>query len=764
MTGPRQRSTELAYVVPSRPPPYNRYRKTVESSVQASRLAVESAQKEAENDPTEKRRRYDGELQRWTKKSDDTATWLYHLVFETEVKVQAAPATTAAPSSLEGYSTVTVENEDEDDASDVSEETQFKDASDIPQVNTQARPKSFSTEGQKCTDMIVWSQRTEPSLVVDRLLHAWTYLQPDQIEATKKDHWSDADKVWREELVARIQTYVDDEKKRGEKRKGKKLSFADQDCGYTDDESEIMGSDAEVPGSLPRLPARAPLSAFRSNETRERGNRSTKPEQNTRKATRASVSHASSPPFPRNPLYSQYGQPGNPFQQYEPHPPGYAETVPSVLQFASMPPPPPSFIPPVPQPQPQPQPAVAPPPPPTPVTLGNRQERILELIAKLESNRQDDMSAIETKFAQIFDTVLQRELGSHVSAPSEISADHDRRIESLYELFVNYQEEQMSRGTAARALAEAERIKERQKQDLEAQEHARAAAHAEAMQEAVNKARREVEEQAARKAKEAQEAVDRQLSDILQKVSQTETELLQRAKEQADAKAAEQRRETEENYKKLIEGYREELKVYRAREEEQQAPKRKSQNPLSPVPLRTTTFISGHDRRVEVHEYADACNDPYVTARRGYKNTSGEPLGFDFFPQTRRSRRPHSIDNSSNAFFHGSARSVVSDDDEETRASQQKVIILPSRPHRDLETTSQMQSCLDECGMSVQFENQSNRGNMLVPPSYTEEDSISGTVFWEPPSLSASSELLRNLKLQGWKPLYIRISGMLFKS
>ncbi|KAF2279537.1 uncharacterized protein EI97DRAFT_370831 [Westerdykella ornata] len=153
----------------------NRYRKVVESVVQANRLAVEKAKEDDDAHPTEKRRHYNSSLQRWQADSNDTATWLYHLVFMTGVAVAdavppAPPHTEAETKSSTGSHQATVEDYDTEASKNAARAAAVK----------KHRVVQFAPSPKA----IVWNQLTEPSTVVDRLLHTWTFLSDAHVQTS----------------------------------------------------------------------------------------------------------------------------------------------------------------------------------------------------------------------------------------------------------------------------------------------------------------------------------------------------------------------------------------------------------------------------------------------------------------------------------------------------------------------------------------------------------------------------------------------------
>ncbi|KAF2741440.1 hypothetical protein EJ04DRAFT_571530 [Polyplosphaeria fusca] len=159
----------------------NRFRTVAESTVQANRRAIETAQRQNEDNRTEKRRQCNRELRRWEADSEDTATWLYRLVFASSIS--------AVPESK-------VSNDRQPFVADYE--------SDRGEVTKSATVQKTPTTPGK-DQLIIWNRNTEPSLVVDRLLTSWTYLTTAQIKASaispREDHWQNEVTQAMEELV-----------------------------------------------------------------------------------------------------------------------------------------------------------------------------------------------------------------------------------------------------------------------------------------------------------------------------------------------------------------------------------------------------------------------------------------------------------------------------------------------------------------------------------------------------------------------------------
>ncbi|EUC46119.1 hypothetical protein COCMIDRAFT_36207 [Bipolaris oryzae ATCC 44560] len=159
------------------PPNFNRFRKVVESAVQANRKVVENAQQDDKDSGTGRRKYTNAELDIWKEGSFDTATWLYHLVFSPDMP--DASEANAKRHRLHQASVADESHSSEEDSTSHKQE-----------------------EDSEKKSMIVWNKQTEPSLVVDRLLSSWTTLSSDQI--TRSAANQDGNE-WREDLLKNIE-------------------------------------------------------------------------------------------------------------------------------------------------------------------------------------------------------------------------------------------------------------------------------------------------------------------------------------------------------------------------------------------------------------------------------------------------------------------------------------------------------------------------------------------------------------------------------
>ncbi|KAH7079272.1 hypothetical protein BKA63DRAFT_262563 [Paraphoma chrysanthemicola] len=159
----------------------NRFRKLVESAVQANRQVVESAQREDAKSTSTANIESRVELNLYKEGSFDTATWLYNLVFGSEVQSHEAQSTTTDHSSYQAYVS---DREDQDDV-----------VLHAPVVFGRQQ-SNVTTSKRDHQALIVWNNHTDPVFVVDRLLSSWTTLTSEQIELsstrTSDDAWNDS--------------------------------------------------------------------------------------------------------------------------------------------------------------------------------------------------------------------------------------------------------------------------------------------------------------------------------------------------------------------------------------------------------------------------------------------------------------------------------------------------------------------------------------------------------------------------------------------
>lgn len=217
---------------------------------------MEHAKQESESHPTQKRRQYNTEIQRWEAGAFDTATWLYNLVFVADLAQNSPPE---AWSSAGRQASVTDSHSDDERGGN------------CPSAGGARRPDASNRA------LIVWNKNTEPRFVVDRLLMVWTELSDEQIRASAT---GDLDDAWSKSLMDSIQNGEAEDTKDG--RRGEKEENEDEDDDDDDDddrdEAEAEAEEeAEVPAefwdmhtqsseessilstTLPSIPGRTPI-------------------------------------------------------------------------------------------------------------------------------------------------------------------------------------------------------------------------------------------------------------------------------------------------------------------------------------------------------------------------------------------------------------------------------------------------------------------------------------------------------------------------
>lgn len=199
----------------------SRWRSVVESLVQANRQVIESAQSDEIEDPVQKSNHLEGRrtgLDIWKENSFDTAMWLYHLVFGPSVEGPPYQASVADESPDRQDGLVTLRS--------------------TPRRRTQNTMASMSRE------MIVWSARTEPTYVVDRLLLTWTKLSNEQISSSHQAH----NRTWSDKLMEQL-----DNNKEGEDEQDSEVSDT---CSTATEKSGLSDSWKERPTEFQRRRAR----------------------------------------------------------------------------------------------------------------------------------------------------------------------------------------------------------------------------------------------------------------------------------------------------------------------------------------------------------------------------------------------------------------------------------------------------------------------------------------------------------------------------
>ncbi|KAH7078576.1 hypothetical protein FB567DRAFT_631898 [Paraphoma chrysanthemicola] len=214
-----QSQTSITVVQP------NRFRKLVESAVQANRQVVESAQREDAKSTSAANIESRVELNLYKEGSFDTATWLYNLVFGSEVQSHEAQSTTTDHSSYQAYVS---DREDPDDG-----------ILHAPVVFGRQQ-SNVSTSKRDHRALIVWNHHTDPVFVVDRLLSSWTTLTNEQIELSSTRTPDDA---WNDSVVQMAnEAKKDDPQSFGNYEESFDLGSSDEDIWESLDHSNSSGS------------------------------------------------------------------------------------------------------------------------------------------------------------------------------------------------------------------------------------------------------------------------------------------------------------------------------------------------------------------------------------------------------------------------------------------------------------------------------------------------------------------------------------------
>ncbi|KAF2648473.1 hypothetical protein K491DRAFT_612710 [Lophiostoma macrostomum CBS 122681] len=247
-------------------------------------------------------------------------------------------------------------------------------------------------------------------------------------------------------------------------------------------------------------------------------------------------------------------------------------------------------------------------------------------------------------------------------------------------------------------------------------------------------------------------------------------EAAKKAKEEAEAKAAAERLKVDEDYKRRIQLYEEQLEIFYNGHAERKGHIERSV-PAENQPLRRTCIIDG-DRSIEVAEYTTEKLEPFINTSQFPSQCTamfqdglhhGNASSLTRSKRTRPGSDAHRRQSSRNSWTSiDSMRSPASRSTSGTanNASQQ-IIVFPSQIDRSSTKISKMQASLDKHGVLASFEEQDDRYDQsLTRLSSVNEDIVRSTIFWEPPLLTLGSELLRTPRTTGWKPFYVRASNI----
>ncbi|KAJ6280395.1 hypothetical protein J3E71DRAFT_200321 [Bipolaris maydis] len=794
------------------PPNFNRFRKVVESAVQANRKVVENAQQDDKDSGTGRQKYTNAELDIWKEGSFDTATWLYHLVFSPDTP--DASEASAKSRRLHQASVADESHSSEEDSTSHRQEEDLEKKS-----------------------LIVWNKQTEPSLVVDRLLSSWTTLSSDQI--TRSAANQDGNE-WREDLLKNIE----------QAKKEDDLSFDqwelqnepvrsdDEDFKSIDDDSlsgitmptynfhsntrnhrsrsvSRPGDDDDDPWSFksgesllrrnvqpdrpnirivdtsreprPKRLSRehrvrweedmSPLERARARERRERDSGYTRhlyPDNESitsRVHTINSDRNTSTKGRPTNHFSSATASSYNPFDP-KPTPwndhfervPSWQEPVSAFQQGSSNPfshpvdswahwssAAPPYYVPPPPP---------APIPPPTPTQFHpnpsfqdtRTSPPPSPRVSREEQSDEAKTSTKENAIVTAIEKLLEKRGQDNQLDPNE------PRFLKLMELLTAQQER------------EAQNERERANAAIETQMKLMQAMHDKDNErlkqlESLVEEKRGVEvalqtiwkEEAEKKAQEARNSVMEEMAER-QALAAKARDAERQAQQEAEARAAKEIKRLERNHQKEIKRYEDLLRGF---QDQQLKAEQDAQ-----LPIRRTRIAEGN-RSVDVTEYSTDRRNPFLSSLSNLRNLQ---YGFAQFgtslkpPNTQPQHPRHSRRNSfrsSTPSLQSSHASIGTENTSNATESSQQLIIFPAKADRASRQITKLQTSLASHGIDSTFEDpEEDPGNQLVP--YHHGDSgdqlVRSTIFWEAAMLGLGSELLSTMRQVGWRPAYMRTS------
>lgn len=650
-------------------------------------------------------------------------------------------------------------------------------------------------------EVIVWGEVTEPSIVVNRLLSAWTTLTPDQISANAAQKEEDK---WTERFLKMLQQTRDGEDM-SEDSDTDEASVTDPYTEQRDqgvEKKKRRSKSAETPKraqhtsqSVP--PGALPIRQVDFRVPDERGPKHTSkavPASELPGRPKSTQVHGALPTASERVKRHSQNTPSPRYPQY-PLPPGQGSFVPESANLRSntespyrqqyavnRPPAPrqsvtstwspfPHLSPSYPVPQAPPPPAAEPsvlPPQETVLASAERAIRTAITDDPRLSRIESLLTAQQDNIAQMKQARVRENGGAEAKYMSNVSEEYGKIIEGLEKLLTQQREELQT--TEADLQAERNQLavvteehdmsmqaleqllaqqKEQQSRNDEKHRH-----ELKLIKDQADKATK-TEEAALKDAAAAQSAAE-QARQHLQSVK-VEIEAERALVEARDAVTAKSRREADEANAKKFQQYEKLLKA--SRETSQKKPEL-----IIHQPIRQTRLMDKY-HSIEVNEFTPEASDslpplPFSPLKFFQSNTRRSDTDIQYFESSRRSARDRH--NS----FHGSTTSVQSprtplrtlSRSGSSRESQQMLLLLPT-VDRDSIGTSQLRQYLDGSGVTVFDDPQDTNDGQLVP--YTEEGTqvVRSTLFWEPPVLALGSELLHTLKLSGWKPLYSRKSG-----
>ncbi|CAN9150978.1 unnamed protein product [Alternaria alternata] len=794
-------------------PKSNRFRKIVESAVQANRQVVESAQQEEDDSETAKPRYTTAEINVWKEGSFDTATWLYHFVFSSD---DADPPPVPNPRTRRLHQ-----------ASVTDESTETTARSAYSSSSEDGIQNNRRSSGPDERALIVWSRQTEPALVVDRLLSSWTTLTSDQISLSSTRHDGDD---WREGVLRMVEearkedelsfaqweqqnapVRSDDEefqsaeedstvgvnptyefrynvqraRKRNTKSSDRTNPWADTDGyspTYTDsrpkrhaEESHVKWQDATPPMSRPTS---RPLRQRRyADKPRSADAEVKRPTSRVHTIHSDQTDSVSSPPnddFNYNKATSGYFSPYA--TGYHPPPVSYGFMPPwrDSVQRPSVPPnhqeppkqayvsagrhwsyssPPPSLPPATAQSPPSPPPPPPPPLPPNPAQSVDKSFTAPEIEAKENAVLAAVEKLLEKRNQKSRVEYEQLPFSKLAQILQEREVQNEReRANAATEVYVKQlQEVREKDGETMQRLESlvADQKSEQRRMEIMWQEEKKAIEEKNARQAEEVRASAAKEIAAAQSAKEA--------AQIALNIERLDAE--KEARKRADAMVVEERRKTEDGHKLQLRRYED---LVRGLQEQQKLDQDNDR------PVRRTRIAEGN-RSVDVTEYvtskrASPLSSSYSSLQDGFARLEmrSDRTTDHYWPQ----RRPrHDSFRSSTASLQSSRTSLGNTNNSDTDSRSQQMIVFPVQSDRHSHKIAELQTSLAAFGIHSAFEDpeepQPLDFGQLVPYKYEDagDQIVRSTIFWESSALSLGSELLLTMKQAGWRPTYTRISG-----
>ncbi|CAN9317819.1 unnamed protein product [Alternaria alternata] len=784
-------------------PKSNRFRKIVESAVQANRQVVESAQQEEDDSETAKPHYTTAEINVWKEGSFDTATWLYHFVFSSD---DADPPPVPNPRTRRLHQ-----------ASVTDESTETTARSAYSSSSEDGIQNNRRSSGPDERALIVWSRQTEPALVVDRLLSSWTTLTSDQISLSSTRHDGDD---WREGVLRMVEearkedelsfaqweqqnapVRSDDEefqsaeedstvgvnptyefrynvqraRKRNTKSSDRTNPWADTDGyspTYTDsrpkrhaEESHVKWQDATPPMSRPTpRPLRQRRYADKPRSADAEVKRPTSRVHTIHSDQTDSVSSPPNDDFNYNKATSGYFSPYA--TGYHPPPVSYGFMPPwrDSVQRPSVPPnhqeppkqayvsagrhwsyssPPPSLPPATAQSPPSPPPPPPPPLPPNPAQSVDKSFTAPEIEAKENAVLAAVEKLLEKRNQESRVEYEQLPFSKLAQILQEREVQNEReRANAATEVYVKQlQEVREKDGETMQRLESlvADQKSEQRRMEIMWQEEKKAIEEKNARQAEEVRASVAKEIAAAQSAKEA--------AQIALNIERLDAE--KEARKRADAMVVEERRKTEDGHKLQLRRYED---LVRGLQEQQKLDQDNDR------PVRRTRIAEGN-RSVDVTEYvtskrASPLSSSYSSLQDGFARLEmrSDRTTDHYWPQ----RRPrHDSFRSSTASLQSSRTSLGNTNNSDTDSRSQQMIVFPVQSDRHSHKIAELQTSLAAFGIHSAFEDpeepQPLDFGQLVPYKYEDagDQIVRSTIFWESSALSLGSELLLTMKQAG---------------